>query len=288
MDQAKPAAEQQLMRFFIYISVVYLITSLQAFAGCDTEEAPCQIPLGEYHIATPEGDGPHPVVVFLHGAGGKGQGAIRMGGPMLERGYAVIGPQGIKRPGSRFGSSWSFHPDRKEIRDELAFVRQVIEDATKNHSIDPEQVLLAGFSIGGSMTSYLACKAPDLAKAYAPVAGGFWRPHPELNACKGSVKLLHTHGWKDKTVPLEGRPLGGGRIYQGDVFVTMQIWREANGCINMRADEFEIKENFWHRTWTSCEEGALEFVLHPGAHGIPKGWGNMALDWFESLDQPEG
>lgn len=251
-------------------------------AGCAGEEAPCTVPLGEYHIALPEGDGPHPAVIFLHGAGGKGVSATRMK-TILDRGYAAIGPQGIKRPGSRFGSSWSFHPEREEIRDEMAFVKEIIADAVARHGVDPARLMIGGFSIGGSMTSYLACQEPDLARGFAPVAGGFWRPHPV--ECAGPVNLLHTHGWKDKTVPLEGRPLGGGRIYQGDIWHTMLLWREENRCAGMRADRFEMSDMFWRRIWDSCEYGALEFALHPGAHGIPRGWATMALDWFESLPE---
>lgn len=252
-------------------------------AGCNGTDAPCEIAMGSYHIALPEtAEGPLPALIFLHGAGGKGTGALRMRAA-LERGYAVIGPNGLDREG-RFGTGWYFHPDRPKTRDELAFIREVIADAGTRFDIDASQILLGGFSIGGSMTSYLACAAPDLAKGFAPVAGGFWRPHPDLGACNGAVNLLHTHGWRDKTVPLEGRPLGGGRIYQGDVFVTLQIWREENGCEGMRADTFDTEGDFWRRKWDSCDEGALEFALHQGAHGIPKGWSEMALDWFETLE----
>lgn len=253
--------------------------------ACGDKDDACEVSLGTYHIAKPEStDGPVGAVVFLHGAGGQGTGILRMGKPILERGYAVIGPNGLKRPNSRFGPGWSFHPDRPKQRDELSFIRGVIDDAVANHGVDRDRILLAGFSIGGSMTSYLACDAPDLARAYAPVGGSFWRPHPELDACKGPVNLLHTHGWRDTTVPLEGRPLGGGRIIQGDVFQAMQIWRETNGCAGLRADSFSMSEDFWRRRWESCEAGALEFVMHPGAHGIPKGWSTLALDWFEALD----
>lgn len=253
--------------------------------GCGDADNACEIDGGTYHVATPAGaDGPVGAVIFLHGAGGKGTGILRMGKPILARGYAVIGPNGLKRPNSRFGAGWSFHPDRPKQRDELNFIRDVIEDAVENHNVDRDNIMLAGFSIGGSMTTYLACDAPDLARAYAPVGGSFWRPHPEMEACKGPVNLLHTHGWRDKTVPLEGRPLRSGEIKQGDVFYAMQIWRETNGCANMRADSFEMSDAFWRRTWESCDAGALEFVMHPGAHGIPKGWSTLALDWFETLE----
>lgn len=254
-----------------------------AHAGCGDAEEACEVASGEYHITVPASEAPVPAVIFLHGAGGKGVSATRMK-TITERGYAAIGPQGKKRPGSRFGASWAFHPDRAQFRDEPAFIREVIADAVANHNVDPDRIMIGGFSIGGSMTSYLACADPTLARAFAPVAGGFWRPHPEITGCAGPVNLLHTHGWKDKTVPLEGRPLGGGRIFQGDIWVTMQIWRETNGCTGMRADSFDINDNFWVRKWDTCKTGALEFALHQGAHGIPRGWATMAIDWFESLD----
>lgn len=270
------------MKAWMATAALIVSACSQAQAGCADDADPCSIALGEYHIALPDGVENPPALVFLHGAGGNGKGAIRMRAA-LDRGYALIGPNGLKRPNSRFGPGWSFHPDRPKQRDEIAFIRAVIADAAESHGIDPDRVLLGGFSIGGSMVSYMACDAPDLVAAFAPVAGSFWRPHPDLTACQGPVHLLHTHGWKDKTVPLEGRPLRSG-IMQGDVHYAMQVWRETNGCDGLRADSFNTSGDFWIRTWDSCDAGALEFVLHPGAHGIPRGWTNMALDWFESLN----
>lgn len=229
---------------------------------------------------------PHnpPAVIFLHGAGGTGKGTIKsksMRMALSERGYALIGPNGMKREG-RFGTGWSFHPDFVARRNEADFLRDVAADAAQKFGIDRDRILLAGFSIGGSMTSYLACAHPNAFAAYAPVAGSFWRPHP--TACAGPVKIFHTHGWRDKMVPLEGRPLRNGAIKQGDVFHAMDIWRQTNGCEGLRADRFETDQRFWKRGWDDCHpESALEFILHTGSHGVPKGWSDMALDWFETL-----
>ena len=52
----------------------------------------------------------------------------------------------------------------------------------------------------------------------------------------------------------------------------------------MRADSFDTSGDYWRRKWETCDAGSLELALHPGAHGIPKGWATMALDWFEALD----
>lgn len=267
-------------------SLCATVFATTAQAGCGADPEPCEVPLGSYHIALPDGvSSDIPALMFLHGAGGTGNGSTRPGGmsdTFTAGGYAVIGPNGLKREGSRFGPGWSFHPDRPQQRDEMAFFKQIADDAATRFGIDRDQIMLGGFSIGGSMASYIACQDPAAFAAYVPVGGSFWRPHP--TDCVGPVKLLHTHGWKDKTVPLEGRPLGGGRIYQGDVWHAMEIWRAENGCDGLRADTFDTSGDWWVRRWDECADGtALEFALHPGGHGIPRGWSGYAMDWFERV-----
>lgn len=261
------------------------------FASCGADPGPCVIPTGDYDVELPVSPtGPLPAVVFVHGYGSSGDGTMSNRGmvdTLLARGYAVIAPNGEMMEG-RNGRSWGFHPDWPHGRDDIAFLKAVRADAITRFGLDKDHILLAGFSVGGSMVSYLACAEADAFTAYAPVSGGFWRPHPE--SCKGPVKLLHTHGWVDTTVPLEGRILrkadtGDGRVIaQGDIFRTLEIWRAANGCNEFVADKFATQGNFMIRAWDRCTKGsALGFALHPGGHMIPKGWATLALDWFEGL-----
>ncbi len=256
-----------------------------AFAACDAE-GHCEIAEGTYHIAVPQDVDAPPMVLWLHGFGGSGEGALRNRASVqryLDRGYAFAAPDGLAReegPGEG-RRSWSFHPDWPQVRDEPAFFEAIIADTVEQFGIDAERVVLAGFSVGGSTVHYTACARPDLFAAFAPVAGGFWRPHP-VN-CAGPVNLFHTHGWADRTVPLEGRSLGGGRIEQGDSWYSIMLWREENGCDTHLPEQITIEGELWRREWTNCPGGALEFVLHPGGHGIPQGWSTMMLDWFEAL-----
>ncbi len=261
------------------------VVSAHGQAACGGVEDPCATPLGTYHVAVPEGPGPHPVFLYFHGAGGNGarQLGTEWAKALLARGFAVAAPNGLERPNSRFGPGWFFRPESPGRRDELAFARELIDDLVDRHGVDPNQVVLTGYSIGGSLVWYLACADHQLAAAYTPYAGGFWRPHPE--DCSGPVKLLHTHGWRDQTVPLEGRPLRNGAIYQGDIFEGLQRWRAENGCTKLRADEFETSGRYWRRTYTSCDEGtALELALWPGGHVPPDGeWAEFAADWVEGV-----
>ena len=259
------------------------VTSASSVAACGDSTA-CTVESGEYFIALPdEQEGLLPAFVFIHGFGGTGQGVMRnerLKDAVLSRGYAFVAPAGLMMEG-RGGASWSFHPERPPRRDEIAFLTEVKNDLTKNQGVDPDRIVLGGFSIGGSMTSYVACAAPETFTAYTPLGGSFWRPHPE--ACAGPVRLLHTHGWSDGTVPLEGRRVGSGFV-QGDVFHAMSIWRETNGCDALKADRFSGASGYWHRIWDACDDNsALQLSIFPGGHVIPRGWVDMALDWYEAL-----
>lgn len=254
-------------------------------ADCGAPEKPCDVPLGQYNVAAPpwhQGDVPRPVVVHFHGAGSSGADVVRNAAlvdPIVGRGYVVIAPTGLTHPG-RSGGSWSFG-NRPPLRDELVFVRQALNDAVPRFHLDREHVLLTGFSVGGSLVWYLACQAPDEFAAYAPVAGGFWVPQP--SSCAGPVKLLHTHGWRDQTVPLEGHPLRPS-VAQSDIFAGLALWRSVNGCVGERPDTFDTDGPFWRRAWNDCTPSTtLELALHQGGHEIPEGWPTLALNWFESV-----
>ena len=253
-----------------------------AIADCNGQSGPCRIANGTYHIVLPQGaTGPLPAIFLLHGYGGEGEGSIRnhrMVDLMLSRGYAVIAPDGQPRTEGA-GRTWDFIPGQPARRDEVAFLIAVADDAAAKYGLDRDQMLLAGFSIGGSMVSYVACQTPDAFAAYAPVAGSFWRPHPDQ--CAGPMRLLHTHGTADTTVPLEGRQVAPGMV-QGNVFDAMVIFRAAMGCAETAADQVDTVGIYTISRWGHCADGArLDLALHGGSHGIPRGWAALAMDWFE-------
>lgn len=258
-----------------------------AQAECGDIDEACKVDAGEYVIALPEGE-IKGSIVFLHGFGGSGKGSLGRSWvkDAVAQGYAVVGPDGMKRATGNQRRAWSFHPDWPQQRDEVAFLTSVRDDAAQRFDLDADKMALGGFSIGGSMTSYVACAAPDVFHAYLPVAGGFWRPHP--TECAGPVRLLHTHGWTDTTVPLEGRVIRGEDVndpegfIQGDIFYTLGMWREVNACLQSRADKFVTKGPFLRRSWLRCaKDTSLEFALFTGGHTVPDGWVDMALEWLE-------
>lgn len=260
---------------------------------CGAADNACTLEGGSYHLKLPETENVKGAILFLHGWGGAGSGTInnRRWVPVaLEAGYAVIAPNGMPREG-RSGGRWNFHPRGVHSRDDIAFLAAVRDDAVRRFDLSADRMILGGFSIGGSMTHYLACATPDAFAAYVPVAGAFWRTHPE--GCNGPVRLLHTHGWRDTTVPLEGRVVRGEDVNdpnaftQGDVFHAMRLWRRENSCFQLRGDRFDMTDPFWRRAWDRCAPGtALELALFDGGHTVPNGWAEMMVDWLATLEMP--
>ncbi|MHA1529238.1 MAG: alpha/beta hydrolase family esterase [Alphaproteobacteria bacterium] len=266
------------------VCLCLLALPAQARPACGGTTTQCPTEHGFYRLALPEGtERPVPAVIFLHGWGGSSATTMRnkaMRATLAARGYALIAPEGIRTSAIRKQKNWAVRDGREYERDDLAFLAEVLDDAA-THGVDRDRVLMAGFSRGASMVWDVACHAPDLARAYAPVAGAFWEPLPE--GCEGGAALFHTHGWADRVIPLEGRSVAGGALTQGDTFASLKILRAANGCETEQPDKSVIEPGgIWRRTWRSCQRGRIELMLHPGPHGTPKLWLEHALDWLEA------
>lgn len=274
------------MRVRLTLLCLGLLLAFPAAADgpCGSPGAECPVEGGFYRLALPEGaEAPVPALIYLHGWGGSSAGVMKnraMRETLAARGYALIAPEGIPSAHHR-NRDWGVRDGSRHPRDDLAFLGRVLDDAAR-HGVARDRVLMAGFSRGASMVWDVACHAPGTARAYAPVAGAFWEPLPA--ACAGPVALFHTHGWSDRVVSLEGRPVAGGRLTQGDVFLGLRLLREALGCDPQMPDTAPVEADgsLWLRQWDNCAEGRLDLMLHPGGHAVPPGWLDRALDWFEA------
>lgn len=267
---------------------VFAATSAQAFeTPCD--DAGCTVTgdaVGQYHLALPDEwsppvDAPQKVLVFFHGHGGSGAGLMRNKGlirQFTDKGYVVIAPDGETVPGTS-STGWPARTGLANARDDVAFSEAVLADASKKLGDVEFDILMGGFSAGGSMAWMFACYSAVPITAVVSVSGGLRRPIPENLCPAGPQRLLQIHGFTDRQVPLEGR--GIGNWHQGDVFEGLSVLRNTNQCLS-RPDSFDMSDAFWCRNWTSCESGApVRMCLHSGGHGLPKGWVAEALRWHE-------
>lgn len=181
-------------------------------------------------------------------------------------GVTLIAPDGAAR-------SWSFPGSPAKQRDEFVFVGQVLEDVFARFPVDRGRILASGFSQGGSMVWYLACRMPTRFAAFAPIAGAFWEPLPE-SCARPRPPLIHVHGTSDTTVPLAGRRLRSG-VRQGDVFTSLAILAPG-GCTADWAEAARATpapEGLACRIATTCGGKArLELCLHGGDHIADASW----------------
>lgn len=269
------------MRLLLLLLSVFASLPAWAQTPCGRDTA-CEIDGGSYHMRAPEnwdGETPLPVLVFFHGHNATGGMIFRAGGlktDFIDQGYLVIAPNGEMISG-RKTRRW---PARAGgARDDVAFTLDVVADASKRVSIDPDRVYAAGFSAGGSMVWLLACQAAEHFSGFASVSGALRRPNPTENCPNAPVRFLQIHGFADAQVPFEGR--GIRDWHQGDLFDSFARARTANAC-RSNPDSIDISEVFRCREWAeSCDAGALKMCIHDGGHGLPKGWTAMARDWFE-------
>ncbi|MEL6412145.1 MAG: polyhydroxybutyrate depolymerase [Pseudomonadota bacterium] len=273
------------MRFFklacFSLYAALLIPVVGQAQECGSQDVPCNVEAGTYHIELPETDTIQGIVMYLHGGGATG--AVMMSSGLAKearaRGYVFVAPNG-EQPQNRWTKDWSVLADNmKFTRNDTTFLASVLTDARKRSGVSEGPVLLAGFSRGGSMVWNMACGMPEFATAYAPLAGAFWETLPDT--CSGPVRLFHTHGWADRTVPLEGRSFIDGSVVQGDVWASLKVLRETNGCDNRQPDSVSFDGSLWLRRWTECASGQIDLLLHQGGHSAPEGWAEKVLDWFE-------
>ena len=191
------------------------LPGLPAFAcGPDTD---CRIGDRSYRIYLPRGqDGTTPMgaLIFAHGYKGSAAGTMRNGalrGMADLLGIALVAANAKgddwRLPGTPSGGVTS--PET-----ELGYFDALRDDILANTAIDPDRIVMAGFSAGGMMTWTLACHRPADYAGFIPVAGTFWAPTPD-SCTTPPADIIHVHGTSDRIVPLAGRAIGEAR--QGDV-----------------------------------------------------------------------
>ncbi|TAJ27950.1 alpha/beta fold hydrolase [Bosea sp. (in: a-proteobacteria)] len=259
---------------------ILVLAALLALVGPGFAQAPdpsceddgCLVESGRYRILLPANipaSARIGAILFFHGYGGSAQDVVSdaaLASVARRLGAALVAPDGI-------GRSWSFPGSPASSRDEFAFVAQVLADVTARFPIDPQRIVASGFSQGGSMVWYLACRMPQRFAAFAPIAGAFWQPLPESCALP-RPPFIHVHGLADRTIPLAGRSLRQG-VRQGDLFKSLAVLAP-DGCT--AAWENEIRradppEGLACRRARGCSSPALlELCIHAGGHVAEAGW----------------
>ena len=166
-----------------------------------------EAPYGYHQYLPPdygEDDAPHPLLVFLHGSGERGDGTslldrvLRHGPPRViaaaewpaDRPFVVLSPQLDTTQGA-----WS-----------VENVDAFIDHAVDTYDVDPDRIYLTGLSLGGHGTWAYAAAHPDRLAAAAPVCGDGQRVKAQQGTyCDlAGLPLWAFHGADDPVVDPQG------------------------------------------------------------------------------------
>jgi len=145
-----------------------------------------------------EEDTEWPLILFLHGAGERGDnlellkkhGIPRVVSEMSDFPFITVSPQ---------------CPENDWWLNRLQDLRFLLESIIKQYRVDPSAIYLTGLSMGGFGTWHMAVEYPDLFSAIAPICGGglgiLGFPERVINI--KDLPVWAFHGEKDNIVSVE-------------------------------------------------------------------------------------
>jgi len=204
--------------------------------------------------------GPAPLVLAFHGLNSNAAQQEALSGLSAAAdaaGFVVAYPEGLGRP-----ERWYIGP-REDGAADIAFARALVADVSGIHAIDPRRVYATGISNGAQMSYRLACVAPDLVAAIAPVAGGYFA----YGDCKTArpVPVVAFHGTADRLLPYGGHP-----PLMLPVHDWAMSWAARNGCASGPVVVY-AKAEVKAEQWSTCRYGAdvVLYIIDGKGHSWP-------------------
>jgi polyhydroxybutyrate depolymerase len=183
-------------------------------------------------------------------------------------------------------AAWNIGPCCTTSRtvDDLGFAKAIVADVKSRACIDPKRVYATGYSMGGGMSHYLACKAADIFAAVVPAAFDLLTEDEEPCKPARPITVMSFRGTADPLVPYAG---GASKPPSGlDVTIhflgaegTLKKWGELDGCTGTPTDTGNGCQ-----AYTQCKEGVeVTLCTAQGGSHVP---GDANLGWAMMKKHP--
>jgi len=237
----------------------------------------------ELRVPEVDHDGPIPLMIAFHGAGGSGPAFKRFAGlddVADEHGFLVAYPTAT-------GENWAegcncTRPDVDGV-DDVGFADAIIEETARHHVVDRSRIYAVGYSQGGLFTQRLACDRSGTYAGIATIAGMMSDPVAAACTPDDSPDIMLMHGEHDTVLPWEGVPSG---LYATlGVLETFYFWRDAYECPLgiVRETETGHGDTREVRTLDGCRDEARLRVdqIQDAGHGWPPYVGEELVRFFD-------
>ncbi len=228
-----------------------------------------------------------PLVVVLHGGGGRGDQFDRLmaDGTLStaanKRSVILAFPEGIRK---------QWHDGRAEIvkgkkqRDDVGFISSLIDKLVDERRVDPKRVFVTGISNGGHMSFRLAMDLSEKIAAVAPVAAQVSKAIANKRPQK-PISVLIMNGTEDPLVPYEGGDIKLFKLgrSRGEVLSAEQsarLFQQYNACevnpvVKQSPDrDPSDKTRIVITTYKNCRDKAKVMLVsvEGGGHTWPGGY----------------
>ena len=230
----------------------------------------------EYELLVPEGQGPFPVIIGLHG----GSGVIShfdektgLGDAGVSRGYVVLIPQGINGAWSVGGHTTTAAAANAA---DIKFLFDIVDDASKQVPINSNALFLVGHSNGAGFAYSLAAQYPERVTGVGIYAGSLGG-----NVPTGPVNVLHIHGTNDTNVQYDGGIGPNSGQVNPPVSETMEKW-VAPLTLPVKTtttlNSFVVEDR-----WEDPTHTVVLWSVIGGTHAWPTFVTGAILDFFDTL-----
>ena len=254
-------------------------------------------------VPTKKSDKPYPVLIILHGMGGKAKGRMfewfnRPGGLIKEK-YIIVSPQGYR-------SSWNIVSEPSKAND-LGYIEAIINELSKFSNVEKENFSIMGISNGAALVNQIAIETKltsikNYISAVSPLNGfqhdgknfkikGDDNNYTKIATPLKGVRLMNISGTNDGLIPYDGGtskfiPAKDGKLSFVPAEESIYLWAKHMGyvgkkltkptSVNGKIEEFSYLDgdiihykvvDGRHGAWSAIKEDVLlKFLV--GSKGI--------------------
>jgi poly(hydroxyalkanoate) depolymerase family esterase len=203
-------------------------------------------------------------------------------------GFALLMPEQQRANNALSCFNWFQPGDIERGKGECASIRQMVEQMTLEHGIDPSRVFITGLSAGGAMTSVMLAVYPKVFAAGAVIAG---LPHGAATTVQEAFHVMaqapprSSREWGDRVrgASTHKGPWPKISVWHGSADETVSAlnadaiikqWTDVHG-LSIAPTSIETVDGFTRQVWrNSYGEVIIETYTVPGmGHGTPLGTG---------------